>query len=301
MASSHPIAVPLRRIDPMPGRSAHRHDVDTGADLLLPPRTSWARQGVARSKPLNDATAPGQLGYREIATVLQDSIRYGGYKVGDRLPTEEALAVEFAVSRLTVRRALDLLSASSLVDRRPRRGTIVRRVPALAVTVSSLNRYAAIAKSIRTRFLGRAGGDADPTLARLFDVAPGSPVAELLFLRLRGETPIASVTMLFPDWAARALPPAPIDDARQINRALADAGIGLATLRQAIGAQNAGPELAQRIGIMPGAAVLRITRDKVTAEQRVFQRMVSHFRADLYEYDTEFIDGDDVDPGRPDP
>lgn len=282
MSLASPRIAPLSR--------TRRRGIDTSGDMLL--RSGWPIMESA-IRPHRPSGSQRGLGYREIATVLEDSIRYGRYKVGDRLPTEEALAVEFAVTRLTVRRALDLLTAADLLDRKPRRGTIVTRTPALAVTLSSLSRYTSLAESIRTSFLGRAEARADAALARLFDVAPDSRIVELHFARWRGALPIAFVQMLVPDWAALHVPANAIEDARQVNRSLADAGLDLAKLHQAIGAQNADPELAQRLGVAPGAAVLRITRDKATARQQVFQRIVSYFRADLYEYDTDFIDDED--------
>lgn len=64
--------------------------------------------------------------YRQIADRLRQVIAAGV----TRLPTERRLAEDFAVSRVTVRLALDLLAADQLISRRPRFGTRVIAVDA---------------------------------------------------------------------------------------------------------------------------------------------------------------------------
>jgi DNA-binding transcriptional MocR family regulator len=59
--------------------------------------------------------------YRQIADRLRQVIATGV----TRLPTERRLAEDFAVARVTVRLALDLLAADQLISRRPRFGTRV--------------------------------------------------------------------------------------------------------------------------------------------------------------------------------
>jgi DNA-binding FadR family transcriptional regulator len=60
--------------------------------------------------------------YRQIAERLWQAI-FAGER---RLPTERELARRFAVARVTVRAALDLLVARDLIARRRRHGTVVR-------------------------------------------------------------------------------------------------------------------------------------------------------------------------------
>ncbi len=59
--------------------------------------------------------------YAQIADRLREAIGRGEA----RLPTERQLASGFAVARVTVRAALDLLAADQLIFRRRRHGTLV--------------------------------------------------------------------------------------------------------------------------------------------------------------------------------
>ena len=60
----------------------------------------------------------------QLAKVLEDEIATGELSPGTRLE-EVALAERFGVSRTPIREALHLLSASDLIDLRPRRGAVV--------------------------------------------------------------------------------------------------------------------------------------------------------------------------------
>ena len=66
----------------------------------------------------------------EIVERLSRSIREGGFKPGDKLPTESEIMARFDVSRTVVREALSRLQASSLVETRHGIGTFVMNTPA---------------------------------------------------------------------------------------------------------------------------------------------------------------------------
>lgn len=63
--------------------------------------------------------------YLWLRSLLERDIQEGKYKVGATLPKEEDLATTYKVSRHTVREALRGLVTIGLIERYPRRGTIV--------------------------------------------------------------------------------------------------------------------------------------------------------------------------------
>ena len=54
--------------------------------------------------------------YEQLAAILREQIRAGRYPPGERLPSEHALAAQYAVSRPTVRQALAVLRAQHLIE-----------------------------------------------------------------------------------------------------------------------------------------------------------------------------------------
>ena len=63
--------------------------------------------------------------YRQIATQLRDEIAAGSYDPSGRLPSEAEVGARFAVSRVTVRLALELLEQERLIERRKGKGTFI--------------------------------------------------------------------------------------------------------------------------------------------------------------------------------
>ncbi len=76
---------------------------------------------------------------KRIAAVISGEIQAGKYPPGEMLPTEEKLADVHHVTRMTIRKSLQILSDGGLVIRVPRRGTVVAE-PERKESTSSGNR-----------------------------------------------------------------------------------------------------------------------------------------------------------------
>ncbi|MBI2755426.1 MAG: FadR family transcriptional regulator [Chloroflexi bacterium] len=74
---------------------------------------------------------------RKLAEIARDqmlsNIRSGRWKVGDRIPTEQALTVQFGMSRAPVREAVQSLTLLGILDVAPRRGAFVQALPSSSV------------------------------------------------------------------------------------------------------------------------------------------------------------------------
>ena len=64
--------------------------------------------------------------YQMIYNDLVEKIQSGQYKGGDRIPSEKELAEEFNVSRITSKKALEMMADKGLIDRAPGRGSFVK-------------------------------------------------------------------------------------------------------------------------------------------------------------------------------
>lgn len=64
--------------------------------------------------------------YEQVSRHLRHAIQVGKYQPYKRIPTEEEPAVEYEVSRITIRRAVSELAAQGLVEKRQGKGTFVR-------------------------------------------------------------------------------------------------------------------------------------------------------------------------------
>ena len=107
--------------------------------------------------------------YKQIADQLRSSIQSGEYPPGAALPSEAALSGTFAVTRMTVRQALDVLKAEGLVRSEHGRGVFVREQP--EVHRFSRNRF--------TRQFRETGKGAYDVEMRRLGLEPSVELAEL--------------------------------------------------------------------------------------------------------------------------
>jgi|SRR5580658_87241 GntR family transcriptional regulator, transcriptional repressor for pyruvate dehydrogenase complex len=67
--------------------------------------------------------------YAQIVTQIEDMIRSGHLKIGDKMPSERSLAEQFQVSRVVVREGIRHLEARKIIEVLQGSGTYVRRIP----------------------------------------------------------------------------------------------------------------------------------------------------------------------------
>lgn len=84
---------------------------------------------------------PAKSQYAQIADLLRKRIEDGTYPPGGTLPSEDKLAQELGVSRVTVNQAVKLLRTSGDVKVRRGQGTTIRSIP--RITRNAVARYAA--------------------------------------------------------------------------------------------------------------------------------------------------------------
>jgi GntR family transcriptional regulator, N-acetylglucosamine utilization regulator len=63
--------------------------------------------------------------YQQLYEILHEQILLGRVKPGDQLPTENELIEQYQVSRITVRRVLNMLVQDGLIYRQAGRGSFV--------------------------------------------------------------------------------------------------------------------------------------------------------------------------------
>jgi DNA-binding LacI/PurR family transcriptional regulator len=63
--------------------------------------------------------------YEKMYLALLDAIRSQRFKAGDRVPSEKELAEQYGVSRITSKKALEMLASDGVIIRKPGRGSFV--------------------------------------------------------------------------------------------------------------------------------------------------------------------------------
>jgi len=222
-----------------------------------------------------------EVRYRSIADELRGRVEAGEFGRGRLLPSESELSTAYGVSRVTVRKALELLRDEGLIDARQGFGWFVATDPVR----QSLARLGTIEEQLE------ALGSASERRIVSFGVVPAPPrarqvlgagsVLEARRVNLADGEPFARVTVWCPEDVAAGLSRAEVQRAPFYD--LVGAAIGSAT--QTIGAVAAGPEDAALLAVPVGSPMLRCER--ITRDARESPVLLSEFVFPAHR--TEFV------------
>jgi len=144
------------------------------------------RSDVPKRAPIQS----GLPAYLNIVNTISDRISSGLYPAGSRLPSESQFCHEFAVSPMTLRRALLILADRGLITAEKGRGTFVRSL-GLSDSVFTLQQLTGewANGTTQVRLLSAATAKADAQVAAVLDIPPGERVVYLRRLLLKNDTP----------------------------------------------------------------------------------------------------------------
>lgn len=223
--------------------------------------------------------------YMQLAHRLRQQIDDGGISAGEALPSERDLCDIMGASRVTVRKAIELLIEEGLLSRRQGSGTYVTpRIQAPGSFLSSFSEDAeARGESTDTIWMMKVVAVATDEEAKILELIPGSNVARLSRVRMAGGEPLAIENAVVP---AEMLP-----DIRELGNSLYQAldqrGNRPVTGQQKIRAALAGPTEAGLLSIPEKTEILRIERLTRRADGRPVELTRSAYRGERYEFISE--------------
>lgn len=202
--------------------------------------------------------------YRTIADDLRRRVEEGEFAAGRLLPSESELSGAYAASRITIRKALELLREEGLVDSRQGVGWFAAVDP-LRQSLGRLGtiegQLASSGRRSERRILG-FGFVAAPARAR--EVLGAEEVLEVRRCNLADGAPFARVTVWCPPDLGRAISRDDVE--RSPFYELLPVPLGGAV--QTIGAALASPDDAALLEVPAGSAVLRCERVTATEDGR---------------------------------
>ena len=202
--------------------------------------------------------------YHQIAEELKGRVLSGAYAAGRLLPSESDLSSEFAVSRVTIRKALEVLREADLVDARQGfgwfvAGETVRQPLARLATIEDQMRASGVTP--QRQVLEFAFEKAPTDVAKALGT---SQVLRVRRLNLADGEPFAIVTVWCPADLGQHLSRADVE--RSPFYELLD--IPFAGATQTIGADAATQDEATLLSVPLGSPVLRCQRTTQSVEGR---------------------------------
>jgi GntR family transcriptional regulator len=231
--------------------------------------------------------------YHQIYLVLREQLQEGRFDQ-EGVPGEHALAGQFDVARITIRKAMEMLVADGLVSRRPGLGTWPLRAPATpgglpkpnpqqkAHLTGLLENIVNMGLRTSVRVLDSALVSAPPAVAEPLAIPPGAPVHKSLRVRSTEDGPLSHITTYVPrsvaDFTREDLEREPL------LMLLEAAGVEFGGATQTISARLADAQVARHLDVAVGSALLAVTRIVRDVDERPVQLLQGLYRPDRYQY-----------------
>lgn len=227
--------------------------------------------------------------YLQLQQLVRQAIEGNVLGQDDMIPAERDLALDYGVSRITVRKAIDGLAQEGLVVRRRGSGTYVAaRVDKSFSKLSSFSEdMVARGRTPSSEWISRAPGQVTPEESLSLGLSPGTEVFRFQRLRFANDVPMA---IEYSTIAAHCL--------RDINAvqgslyaALEEVGNRPVRALQRLRAIHFPAEQANRLGVAPGHAGLFIERRGFLPNGDAVEFTQSYYRGDAYDVVAELTAG----------
>jgi len=236
----------------------------------------------AASSPSPEDTSPL---YVQLARQLAADISAGTYRVDQALPSERVLCESLGVSRITARKAIEVLVEQGLVVRRHGSGNFI--APRIEQPTSKL---ASFSEELRQRgyvpasqWIARETGVATVPEREALGLPRGAKVARLLRLRLADGVPMAYEHSALP---LSVLPrPQELDGSLYLH--LARSGAAPVRAVQHLRAINATADMTTHLQVPEGAALLWVSRVAHAADGAAIEFTQTYCRSDYYAFVAE--------------
>ncbi len=229
--------------------------------------------------------------HHQVYMVLMQQIREGYFPADKAMPNEMLLAEQFGVSRITIRKAMERLEREGAIDRARGRGTFVRpasiKSPVSASLSGSLENLIAMGLETDVRVVEFSYVAASAQVCAALEVADGVNVQKVIRVRSHKGVAFSYLTTFVPEDIGRTYDQDDLS-AQPLLRLLERGGAKIARAEQVISATLAVPDVADLLGIEPGAALISIRRIVRDENERPVEYICGLYRPDTYEHQMSF-------------
>ena len=224
--------------------------------------------------------------YYQVYGMIQQRLREGEWSPDRPMPTEQEFAEIFGVSRVTVRKALNMLEEEHLVVRQQGRGTFALSPPRRLGPANFgglLENVAEFEQNTSVRILQFDRVALPETVAPLLMREPGSRALKIVRVRIDGRSPFSHTTCYVPEPEANLVTRETLGN-RTVVSALAAAGVSVVAAEQRLSATAASVEVAKLLKVEVGAPLISMTRIVNDDAGRPVELLRALYRPDRYEY-----------------
>jgi GntR family transcriptional regulator len=209
-----------------------------------------------------DRQSPTPL-YQQLYSLLRSRIEQGELNAGDAIPSEKQLMATYGLSRVTTRRALQLLADESLIIRQPGKGSFVT-VKRLQENLSSLRGFA---EMIRDRYPDHVmevqsfeATLVDSVIQQILKLKADEQILTIKRRHMLDDLPLAYVNIFLPYEIGSLLNVKEVSNTPIYTLLMQKLGVMIKTARQTISAVAATTDIAAQLEVPENAPVLMVKR-----------------------------------------
>lgn len=225
--------------------------------------------------------------YQQIYLLIRDRIITGEYPDQSLLPTEDEAAKLFAVSRITVKRALNEIAADGLCIRKRGQGSRVTYklagAPLKSDTQGLLDALSDAKISSAGEILEFDYKPAEARIAAILGVDENVEVQRSVRVRYHEGKPMSYLTTYVPADLGRRYESHHLLD-QAVLTLLEQTGVEVTSADQNISATLAAAVGAEALEVKQGAPLLRIRRIVRDRDNRVVEYIIGLYRPDSFQY-----------------
>ncbi|KAF1301367.1 MULTISPECIES: GntR family transcriptional regulator [Enterococcus] len=223
--------------------------------------------------------------YIQIHDQIKKQIEEGVWGIGDRLPSERELAIQFSVSRMTLRQAIQTLADEGILDRKIGSGTYVARQK-VQEKMSGTTSF--------TEIMLSQGKVPSSKVVSYFVTAPSSSELEKLHLT-KNESILRMERIRFADdipicFEVASIPEKLIHDfskseiTKSFYKTLEEKGEKIGPANQTVSAMLASEQIAEYLQIKRGDAILRMRQISYLQDGQPFEYVRTQYVGNRFEF-----------------
>jgi GntR family transcriptional regulator len=227
--------------------------------------------------------------YAQVEAVLAASIADGTLPPGTRLPSEDGLIERFGVSRTTIRKTIQNLASTGLVEIRRGKGTFVTQ-PKITQELTELSGFVedmrALGRTPTARLLSKQIVEANQTVARHLALTAGTLVVRIQRVRLADQIPLSFDDTYLPRDIGEKIMGDDLETEPIFSLLEEKYDMPLVEAEYRLEAVSAEPAVAQALGIGTGSPIFLIERTSYCAGHQPIDYEELHYRGDQIRFVT---------------
>lgn len=233
-------------------------------------------------------TSPMEAKYLDIYQEIKKRIDEGIYETGQKIPDEFSLCEEFSCSRMTLKKALDLIVAQGLLYRRKGQGSFVMANThsnrAISLSERDLDGFFRTSKGqSQAKVLHFSLEFAQEKIAKMLSIQVGDPVYDIQRVRLVDKTAYVIEHTYMP---TAVIPGINLDILhRSVYEYIENKlGLKIASAQRTMRAQKSNQVDQKELQLQPDEPVLEIEELTYLDNGTPFSYSISRHRYDLFEF-----------------